>query len=341
MIRTDFFPYERKIIMKKLLAVIICIAMLFTVVGCTEKEPAIDTTTVRLATLKGPTGVGMVKMLTDDAAKETPSYEVTLSSAPDDIKAGILSGSFDIAAIPTNLAAVLYNKAGADISVLAVNTLGVLYILENGDSIKSVNDLKGKKLYATGQASTPEYILNYILEKNGIDPKNDVEIEYMTEHAELAAQMASGAVSIGMLPEPNVTSAMITSETGSMRIALNLTEEWEKIAGGTTIMQGCVVVNNTFLKEHPQAVAKFMEQYAASVEYVKANVDEAAAMCEALGVIPKAPLAKKAIPNCNLTFVTGTEMQEKLGAFLKVLFDADPSSVGGKLPEAGFYYTGK
>ena len=327
--------------MKKIFAAILCIAMLFTVAGCAEKAPAADDVTVRLATLKGPTGVGMVKMLTDDAADEKPTYEVTLSSAPDDIKAGILSGSFDIAAIPTNLAAVLYNKAGADISVLAVNTLGVLYILENGDTVKSIADLKGKKLCATGQASTPEYILNFILEKNGIDPEKDVEIEYMTEHSELAAQMASGAVSIGMLPEPNVTSTLLRSETGNTRIALNLTEEWEKIAEGTTIMQGCVVVNNKFLTEHPQAVAQFMEQYGASVEYVKANVDEAAAMCETLGVIPKAPLAKKAIPNCNLTFVTGTEMQEKLGAFLKVLFDADPSSVGGKLPDAGFYYTGK
>ena len=327
--------------MKKIFAVILCIAMLFTVAGCAEKAPAADDVTVRLATLKGPTGVGMVKMLTDDAAAEKPTYEITLSSAPDDIKAGILSGSFDIAAIPTNLAAVLYNKAGADISVLAVNTLGVLYILENGDTVKSIADLKGKKLYATGQASTPEYILNYVLSQNGIDPEKDVEIEYMTEHSELAAQMASGAVSIGMLPEPNVTSTLLSSETGNTRIALNLTEEWEKIAEDTTIMQGCVVVSNKFLAEHPQAVAQFMEQYGTSVEYVKANVDEAAAMCEALGVIPKAPLAKKAIPNCNLTFVTGTEMQEKLGAFLKVLFDADPSSVGGKLPDAGFYYTGK
>ena len=327
--------------MKKIFAVLLCIVMLLAVAGCASKEPVADDVTIRLATLKGPTGIGMVKMLTDDAANEKQTYDVTISSAPDDIKAGILSGSFDIAAVPTNLAAVLYNKAGADISVLAVNTLGVLYVLEDGNTINSIADLKGKKLYATGQASTPEYILNYILSKNGIDPAKDLEVEYLTEHAELATQMVSGAVSLGVLPEPNVTSTLLNSKSGNMRIALNLTEEWEKVAEGTTIMQGCVVVSNKFLAEHPQAVAQFMEQYKASVEFVKANVDEAAGMCETLGIIPKAPLAKKAIPNCNLAFVTGTEMQEKLGAFFKVLFDADPASVGGKLPDAEFYYTGK
>ena len=315
--------------------------LIFSFAGCKAKVNETENTNeksvvINLATLKGPTGMGMVKLIADDKAAETPKYNVTLSSAPEDIKSGILNGSYDIAAIPTNLAALLYNKAGADISVLAVNTLGVLYVLENGDTVKSIDDLAGKKIYATGQASTPEYILNYVLEKNGVD----VETEYLTEHSELAAQMASGAAKIGVLPEPNVTTAIVSSN-GRLRVALDLTEEWEKAAPNTTIMQGCIVVKNSFLKEHPDEVKAFMAEYKKSVDFVNGNIDEAAALCEKTGIVPKAAVAKKAIPNCNITFVTGQELKSGLNAFLKVLYDANPASVGGKLPDDAFYYIEK
>lgn len=330
--------------MKKALSVVLFIALVLSFAGCgkeantkTEEPPQEENVTIKLAALKGPTGMGMAKLISDDAANENKKYEVTLSSAPEDVKAGILKGDFDIAAIPTNLAAVLYNKAGADISVLAVNTLGVLYILEDGNTVNSIKDLNGKKVYATGQASTPEYILDYVLKQNGIDPDKDVEIEYMTEHSELASQMAAGSVKIGMLPEPNVTSTLVSSQSENIRIALNLTEEWEKSAEGTTIMQGCIVVKNKFLKEHSEAVKTFMEEYRASVDFVNGNIDEAAQMCETAGIVPKAAIAKKAIPNCNITFVTGEELKTKLNAFLKVLFEADHASVGGKLPDNAFY----
>ena len=330
--------------MKKTLSVILFIALLFAFAGCSKNAPQTtekkdkEQVTIRIASLKGPTGMGMVKLFDDDEAGETPKYDVSLCSTPEDVKAGILNGSYDIAAIPTNLAAVLYSKAGADISVLAVNTLGVLYILEDGDTIHSVKDLAGKKICATGQASTPEYILNYVLEKNEITPDKDVDIEYLTEHSELAAQMAAGAVKIGMLPEPNVTTTLISSKSENMRVALDLTEEWEKAADGTTIMQGCIVVNNSFLKAHPDEVKTFMADYKESVDFVNSNIDEAAALCEKTGIVPKAAVAKKAIPNCNITFITGEKLKTGLNAFFKVLFEADPASVGGALPDDAFYY---
>ncbi|MCQ2471751.1 MAG: ABC transporter substrate-binding protein [Clostridia bacterium] len=333
--------------MKKVLSIFLLIAIVLSFAACgkkqTNNETQVDSTpvTTRVATLKGPTGMGMAKLMADDKAAETHKYEFTLSAAPEDVKAGILSGNFDIAAIPTNLAAVLYNKAGADISVLAVNTLGVLYVLENGNTINALSDLVGKKVYATGQGSTPEYIFNYILEKNGIDVEKDVEVEYLTEHSELATQMTAGSVQIGVLPEPNVTASIVGSQTKELRVALDLTKEWEKAAPGTTVMQGCIVVNNSFLKEHPEAVKEFMEEYKKSVDFVNTNIPEAAQLCEEAGIVPKAMIAQKAIPNCNITFVTGEELKTGLNAFFKVLFDANPASVGGKLPDDAFYYNAK
>lgn len=331
--------------MKKTVSILLALIMVLSFAGCgkTDSQQTIkeENTVIRLATLKGPTGMGMVKMISDDENAENHKYEVTLSSAPDDIKAGIINGSYDIAAIPTNLAAVLYNKGGADISVLAVNTLGVLYVLENGDSIKTINDLKGKKIYTTGQASTPEYIFDYILKCNNIDPDKDVDIEYLTEHSELSTQIASDSVQIGVLPEPNVTTSLLNSQSGKLRIALNLTEEWEKSAPDTTIMQGCIVVSNTFLENYPEKVKEFMKEYESSVNYVNSNIKDASVLCEKTGIVPKAAVAEKAIPNCNIVFVAGEEMKKKLNSFFEVLFKADPSSVGGKLPDDNFYYLEK
>lgn len=302
----------------------------------TTVQPAAPTT-VRVATLKGPTGMGMAKLM-DDAKQEGTlknTYEFTVASAPTELTASIIKGDFDIAALPTNLAATLYQKTGGAIKVAAVNTLGVLYVLENGETVQSIADLRGKTLYATGQGSTPEYILRYILEKNGIDPEKDLTIEYMTEHSELATAMAAGTVSLGVLPEPNVTTAMV--QNADLRVALDLTKEWEAAAPGTTVMQGCIVVSTKFAEEQPQALAEFLQAYKASVSYINENPNEGSALIEAAGIIPKAVIAKKALKNCNITYIDGEEMQQKLAAFLQVLYDASAASVGGKLPDDGFY----
>ncbi len=289
-----------------------------------------DTYTLKVGALSGPTGMGMAKLINDDKADK--KYEFTISSNPTDIQAALISGSLDIAAVPVNLAAVINNKTEGKYLVAAVNTLGVLYVLEKGNTVNSISDLAGKKLYATGQASTPEYILNYILEKNGL---SNVEVEYKTNHDELATLMASGEVVLGMLPEPKVTAVL--TKNSDVRVALNLTEEWKKVSDGEAV-QGCVVVSKKAIDEHKGLVDEFLAKYKASVDFVNKNVDEASAMIAELGIIPAAPMAKKAIPNCNIVFIEGDEMISVLTPFYKVLFDADPKSVGETLPNESLYY---
>lgn len=286
---------------------------------------------LRIAALKGPTGMGMVALMGEEYAKQ---YDITLASAPDDVTASLISGSLDIAAVPINLAAVLYNKLEGDVEMLAVNTLGVLYVLENGDTVQSLQDLSGKILGATGQGSTPEYILNYLLEKNGLA---DVQVEYYSEHSELATLLASGDVSLGMLPEPNVTAAL--AQNAALRVALNLTEEWGKVSG-TALVQGCIIARKSAVEGKEAALAQFLTDYAASTAFVNGHHDKASLLIEQYGVMAKAALAKKAIPNCNIVCLTGEEMRAAADGMLQVLFAANPKSVGGAVPGDDFYYAG-
>ena len=323
--------------MKKYLSIILVIVLALSAVimtSCAKSEEKLDE--VRVFTLMGPTGMGMAKLISDSKeGKTSQNYKFTIASAPDQISAEVIKGDFEIAAVPVNLASVLYNKTEGKIKLAGVNTLGVLYVLENGNTINSVADLKGKTIYATGQGSNPEYTLRYILSKNNIDPDNDVTIEYLGEHAELAAQMTSGDVVLGMLPEPNVTSVMLNNK--DVRIALNLTEEWKKVSD-TELVQGCIIVSEKFAAEHPQALKSFLDEYKASVDFANTNTDEAAALIEAAGIVPKAAVAKKALPNCNIVLVTGADMKASVSAMLNVLYEAQPKSVGGKLPDDAFYY---
>ena len=324
--------------MKKILALVLALCMIFALVSCND-TPENPDVTVRATVMKGPTGMGMSKLMKDDANGTSQNdYEFTVAASPDEARNALISGTTDIAALPVNLAAVLYNK-GVDISFVGINTLGVLYILENGNTITSVEDLRGKTIYATGQGSTPQYILEYLLTKNGIDLENDITIEYIAEHAELATKLATGDAAIGILPEPNVTSALsAATQNGNtaLRIALDVTEEWEKFGEGE-LCQGCIVVNNQFKNEHPEQYAKFLKEYAASAEYVVTEVDEASKIIEEFGIIPKAPLAKKAIPNANICFIDGDDGIAYMQSVLNVLYTANPSSVGGKLPDDAFY----
>lgn len=324
--------------MKKILALVLALCMIFALVSCND-TPEIPDVTVRATVMKGPTGMGMSKLMKDDANSASQNdYEFTVAASPDEARNALISGTTDIAALPVNLAAVLYNK-GVDISFVGINTLGVLYILENGNTITSVEDLRGKTIYATGQGSTPQYILEYLLTKNGINLENDITIEYIAEHAELATKLATGDAAIGILPEPNVTSALsAATQNGNtaLRIALDVTEEWEKFGEGE-LCQGCIVVTNQFKNEHPEQYAKFLKEYAASAEYVVTEVDEASKIIEEFGIIPKAPLAKKAIPNANICFIDGDDGIAYMQSVLNVLYTANPSSVGGKLPDDAFY----
>ncbi len=288
--------------------------------------------TVRLAALKGPTTMGLVKLLEDnEAGSSANQYEFTLAATADEITAAIGKGELDAAAVPCNLASVLYNKTEGKIAVGAVNTLGVLYIVETGDTIQSVADLKGKTIYTTGKGTTPEYSLNYVLTQNGIDPASDVTIEFKSEAAEVAAALAEGTAQIAMLPEPFVTTAMAKNE--NLRVALNLSEEWDS----SGMVTGVLIFSRDFLEQNPEAASQFLEEYKASVAYVNENTEDAAALVEKFGVAPAA-VAKKALPNCSITFLEGDAMKEKVGGYLSVLFQQNPQSVGGKLPDDAFYF---
>ena len=321
--------------MKRIIAVLLALCLCAMLFACGKTEG--EDVTVRVVALKGPTGMGMVQLMSKDAdGTAANDYEFTLASSPEEAQAAI--ANVDIAALPVNLAAALYNK-GEDISFAAINTLGVLSILENGNTIESIADLKGKTIYATGQGSTPEYILNYLLEKNGIDPETDVTIEYLTEHTELATKLASGDAAIGLLPEPNVTVALTSAAANGntdLRIALDVTEEWSKLGEGE-LVQGCIVVSNKFKTEHPEQYEAILEEYKASVEYVNTDIEAAAADIAEFGIVPKAEVAKKAIPNCNICCYDGKEGTDYMKAMLTVLYEANPKSVGGKMPDDAFY----
>ncbi|MBO7398017.1 MAG: ABC transporter substrate-binding protein [Clostridia bacterium] len=338
--------------MKKIIgiaAVLLSFTLVFGVLaGCGPRTENPENTpdaepkkeTLKVFTLKGPTGLGMCELMESNEKGETSNkYDFTVAGSPDEITGEIIAGRFDIAAVPVNLAAVLYNKTGGEIRLAAVNTLGVLYVLENGGTVHSVEDLRGKTIGATGQGSTPEYVLNYILKANGLDPEKDVTIEYYAEHAELATRMISGDVKIGMLPEPNVTTVM--TKNASVGIALNLTAEWDKLdTGGAGLTQGCVVVSKDFAENYKAQLNSFLDEYKKSAEYAVANPAATGTLAEKFGIVPAAAIAAKAIPNCNICMVTGAEAKEMVSGFLKVLFDADAKSVGGKLPDDGLYYTG-
>lgn len=303
-----------------------------------SSETAKEKATVKIAALKGPTGLGMLKLMSDSDAKITANdYKVTIVSAPDEIVSKISSGSVDIAAVPTNLAATLYNKTNGKVQIAALNTLGVLSIVTNGEAISSIKDLKGKTIVTSGQGAIPEYALNYILKANGLEVGKDVQVEYKAEHSEVAALIISGKAKIAMLPEPFVTQ--VTAKNKSIKIALDMTKEWDKAVSSKSVLSmGCLIVRKDFAEKNKDAFNKFLDEYKASANYTNSNVKDTAALSQKYDIMPAA-VAQKAIPNCNIVYMDGSDMKNKLADFLNVLFKANPKSVGGKMPGEDFYYT--
>lgn len=303
-----------------------------------------DRTLVKIATLKGPTGMGMVQLFDENEKKSTLNrYETLIVGAPDEIVGKITTGEVDIAAVPVNLASVLYNKTEGGVKLLVINTLGVLHILEKGDLVTNINDLKGKTLYASGKGSTPEFILNYILKSNGIDPEKDLKIEYKNEHSELMTLAASGMADLVMLPEPFVTT--LISKNADFKRKIDLTGAWDEATkkDGKTdsvLAMGGVIVREEFAKSNPKAVSDFLNEYEKSIIYLNNDMESGAELIVKYGIMPEAGLAKAAIPGSNVVFISGTELKTKIANVFDVFFNADPKSVGGKLPKADFYYEG-
>ncbi|MBQ2062573.1 MAG: ABC transporter substrate-binding protein [Oscillospiraceae bacterium] len=342
--------------MKKIVSLLLALTLVFALAACgtnngktPEPSPApvepqnpvetADPVDINLYVLSGPTGIGAVNLRAKAEAGETLSnnYHVTMTGANDEVVAAVSKGEADIACVATNLAATLYNKTEGGVKVLAVNTLGVLSILTNGTEVSAVSDLKGKTIYSPGQGANPEYILRYVLQGNGLDPDQDVTIRFVGEGGELLTVWQSNPQALIMAPQPVATSLLMQNE--GAKKAFDMTEEWEKISGGdSTLMMGCVIIRTAFLEEHPEAVAGFLKDYAASIEAAKNNVEDTAVLCEQYGIIPKAALAKQAIPQCGLTYVVGSDMKTLLSGYLTVMFKANPKSVGGKLPADDFYY---
>ena len=318
--------------MKKLLSFMLVVAMMLTLsLSFAEEKPALPLVVAR----KGPTAMGLTKMMTDEADK----YDFQIVGAVDEISPLLIKGEVDIAAVPANLASVLFNKTEGKIQVLAVNTLGVLYIVENGNSITSVEDLRGKTIYSSGKGATPEYALNYILTANGLVPGQDVTIDFRAEHTECLTALVSTEGAVAMLPQPFLTTAQMKQE--GINMVLDLNEEWAKLQQNeenpSALLTGVMVVRTEYAEQNPEAVAAFMDSYAASVEYVNTNTDEAAKLIAGFDIVPE-PVAKLALPYCKIVYFEGAEMKDMLSGYLQVLFDQNPQAVGGTLPTDAFYY---
>ena len=314
---------------RKLISLLVALSLLALPVALAESTP------VRVGALKGPTAMGMVQMMADKA----DAYEFTLAAAPDEIVPLLVKGELDIAAVPANLGSVLYNNTQGAVKALAINTLGVLYIVERGDTVHSVADLKGRTLVTAGKGSTPEYALNYILRGNGIDPEADLTIEFTSEHAECLAAMLQDESVVAMLPQPFATVAQAKAQ--DMRVALDLTREWDALQAGaeapSAMITGIAVARAAFVDENPEAVARFMADYAESVKFAQDDVEGAANLIGQFDIFEAGP-ARKALPFCNIVFIDGADMKDRLGGYLAALLDQDPAAVGGALPGDDFYY---
>ncbi|MBR2798286.1 MAG: ABC transporter substrate-binding protein [Clostridia bacterium] len=315
--------------LRRFISLLVVLALLLLPAALAESTP------VRVGALKGPTAMGMVQMMADKA----DAYDFTLAAAPDEIVPLLVKGELDIAAVPANLGSVLYNNTQGAVKALAINTLGVLYIVERGDTVHSVADLKGRTLVTAGKGSTPEYALNYILTGNGLDPEADLTIEFKSEHAECLAAMLQDESVVAMLPQPFATVAQAKAE--DIRVALDLTAEWDALQEGaetpSAMITGIAVARAAFVGENPEAVAQFMADYAESVKFAQEDVEGAAKLIGQFDIFEAGP-AQKALPFCNIVFIDGADMKDRLGGYLAALMAQDPAAVGGALPGEDFYY---
>lgn len=334
----------------RLLSILTLAALLFSMTSClswetAQKQPDDEKAPIiNVYTLNGTTGFGMAKLMNDAKAGTTvEKYNFSVQSDASMVTAALLNGTADIAALPTNAAANIYNKSEGGVVVLAVNTLGCLYLLTNQNAtVNSFEDLRGKTVYVPAQ--NPTFIFTYLCKQNGLEVGKDVIINSSTyaQPAALKDAVATGLVDIAVLPEPMVTIAINTAKSsGSNTVittAMDLTAEWNKVAPEGSLVQGCVVVRRAFLEQFPEAVENFLKEYKASIEYLSTDLDNAAQMIVDNGIFTSAPIAKKALPNCNVCFLDGAAMKSAMETYLGILHGIAPASIGGQLPADNFYY---
>lgn len=328
----------KKKIMTLLLTTVLSLSILCGCAGSDaqpEAQSATDDVVVRVAAMKGPTTMGLVKMWQDaEDGTAKGNYEFNMMTGADEIMPMMIKGDMDIALLPANAAANLYQKSDGAITVIDINTLGVLYVVSADDSIATVEDLKGKTIYLTGKGTTPDYALQYLLAQHDID-LSEVTLEYKSEATEVAAVLKENPDGIGLLPQPFVTAACAQNE--QLQIVLDVNAEWEACNGGNGLVTGVTVVRTAFLNEHPEAVDVFMEEHEASAAFVNSNVEEAAELVAARGIVEKAPVAAKAMPKCNITYIDGEEMKQALSGYLTTLYEQNPEFIGGAMPGDDFY----
>lgn len=332
---------------KRLISIILTAILMFGVSGCgmsaVQKETVNDAvqeekTVIRIGAMAGPTAMGMVKLRSDAESGNTDNeYEFQdFASDASAFVTPLATGDIDIAAVPSNLAANIYNKTEGKVSVLAVNVLGVLNLVERGDSVNSIADLKGKTVYATGMGAVPEYTIRYILNANNIDPDKDVSIVWCSDTTEALSKLKSTDGAIAVLPQPFVTAA--SAQVKDLRVVMDLNDAWENTGADSKIVTGVIVVRKEFAEKYPQQLKKFMEEYQASVRYTSDDIDGASELIADYGVVGSAAIAKKALPDCHVVCLTGDDMKSALQGFLKVLYEQNPKSIGGSMPEDDFYY---
>lgn len=292
---------------------------------------------VNVGSLKGPTSIGLVGFMDEEAKEKDQEYSFTMLTAADELSAKFMSGEVDFALIPANMASILYNKTGGNVQVVDINTLGVLYLVTADEEVDSVADLKGKTVYTTGKGQTPEYVLNYLLKANGL-AEEDVTVEYKSEATEVVSMLSKDTAAIGVLPQPFATVACQQNE--SLKLSSDLTQEWDSTGNGS-LVTGVTVVKKEFAEANPDRVEDFLEEHEDSVEFVNENVSAAAELVVSCGIIEKAPVAEKAIPKCNITCIDEEEMKTALSGYLEALYEQNPESIGGALPGDDFYYIEK
>ena len=317
---------------KRLFSILSAAVLASTLLGSSLGVSAQETPAV--GSLKGPTSMGLVKLMSDQESADSPEFSFTMLTAADELSAQFTKGDIDIALIPANLASVLYNKTEGKIQVIDINTLGVLYLVTADTSITGMADLKGKTLYTTGKGQTPEYVITYLLNAAGLTT-DDVTIEYKSEAAEVVSVLAQDPEAIGVLPQPFATVAC--QQNDSLQMVSDLTAEWDATDKGS-LVTGVTVAKKAFVEENPDLVADFLTGHEQSAAFVNENPSDAAQLVASYGIVEKAPVAEKALPKCNITYLDGEDMKTALSGYLDVLFEQNPDSVGGAPPEDDFYY---